>query len=216
MTDSAQITPPVEAKPTEKELNFRALEAKYQRQLEQERAARLEAERKIQEAMQRNVQEEDDDSEPYVDVKKLEKKLAKFGEQTKQSTQQEIKQAVQAALQEERQSNWVRQNSDFYDVMQHADKLAALHPDLAENILEMPDTFARKQLVYKNIKALGLHQAPQKQPSIQEKIDSNRRSAYYQPTGVAASPYAQAGDFSSSGQESAYKKMMDLKARMRI
>ena len=52
MTDSAQITPPVEAKPTEKELNFRALEAKYQRQLEQERAARLEAERKIQEAMQ--------------------------------------------------------------------------------------------------------------------------------------------------------------------
>ncbi len=217
MTDQIQISQSQENKPSDKELNFRALEAKYQKQLEQERSARLEAERIAQEAQQkRNYQEDDDDdNEPYVDKKKLEKKLARFGENTKQQTQQEVRQAVQTALQEERRQNWLKQNPDFYEVLQHAEKFAQKDPELAETILEMPEGFERQKLVYKNIKALGLHKPEVKQPSIQEKVDANKRSPYYQPSGVGSAPYAQAGDFSQSGQKNAYAKMKELQARWR-
>lgn len=209
---------PQENKPTDKELNFRQLEAKYQRQLEQERAARMEAEKTVREAMSKKQDQEDDDQndEPYVDKKNLNKQLAKFGQQSKQETQTEIQKAISMALKEERNQNWLKNNQDFYDVLKHADKFAARDPELAETILEMPDTFERQKLVYKNIKALGLHQPEQKQLSIQEKVDANRRSPYYQPSGVSSSPYSSSGDFSASGQKNAYAKMQELKARLGV
>jgi len=201
---------------SDKELNFRALQAKYEKQLSEERQARLEAERIAQER-QKVVQEEDDSSDdPYVDHKKLEKKLARFGEKTKQETQSEIRTAVQQALYEERKQNWLKNNPDFYDTMQYAQKFAEKDPELAETILEMPDTFERQKLVYKNIKAFGLHKPEAKPSSIQEKIDSNKRSPYYQPSGVGAAPYASQGDFSPSGQKNAYAKLQELKKNLRI
>ncbi len=218
MTSPAPQSQTQDTKSNDKELNFRALEAKYQKQLEQERAGRLEAERIAQEATsKRNLPvEEEEDSEPYVDHKKLKREQAKFGQQMKQETQTEIQKAVQTALHEERKQNWVKQNSDFYEVLQHAEKLAMKDPDLAESILEMPDTFERQKLVYKNIKALGLHKPETKAPSIQEKIDSNRRSPYYQPSGVGSAPYSTHSDFSESGQKQAYAKMKELMKNVRI
>lgn len=216
MTAPTEQSP--ENKPSDKELNFRALEAKYQRQLEQERAARIEAERLVQEATakKQHNEEDDDDNEPYVDKKKLNKTLAKFGEQNKQQTQNDINQAVHHALKEERKQNWIKSNPDFYEVLQHAEKFAQQDPELAETILEMPDTFERQKLVYKNIKALGIHKPQAKQPSIQDKIDANKRSPYYQPSGVGTAPYSQVGDFSSTGQKQAYDKMKELQKQLRI
>lgn len=68
---TAPIDQNQEQKSNDKELNFRALEAKYQRQLDQANAARMEAERIAQEAISKRNQndDEDDDSEPYVDKK---------------------------------------------------------------------------------------------------------------------------------------------------
>lgn len=207
------------AKPSDKELNFRAQEARYEKLLAQERQARVDAEKVAQEAKQRQSgNEDDDDDEPYVDKKKLAKQLNRFGEQQQKQTQTEIQKAVQSALGEERKQNWLKTNSDFYDVLQHAEKFAQTSPELAESILEMPEGFERQKLVYKNIKALGLHQPEKKQPSIQDKIDSNKRSPYYQPTSVGAAPYASTAqsDFSDSGQKQAYQKMQELKKTLRI
>lgn len=221
-TMSEEITQQVqEQKPNDKEYNFRQIEKQLMKEREekaQERAAREELEREIQRLRNAhsNADESDEDAEPYVDHKRLNKKLAKFGEQQEKHTESKIQTAVQTALREERKQNWIKNNPDFYEVLQHADKFAQLDPELAETILEMPEGFERQKLVYKNIKALGIHKPEQKQPSIQEKIDSNRRSPYYQPTGVAAAPYAGAGDFSEVGQQSAYKKMQELKNRLRI
>lgn len=202
----------------DKEKNFRALQAKYERQLAEERAARQEAERLAQEALQKRnqVDDDDDDSEPYVDKRRLEKKLSKFGEQTKQQTQAEIRQAVHQAIAEERNNNWVRANPDFEQVMSHADKIYDLDPELAETILKMPDNFERQKLVYKNIKALGLDKPPQKQSTTQDKIDANRRNPYYMPSSVGAAPYHSTSDFSQSGQKQAYDKMQELKNRLRL
>jgi hypothetical protein len=213
--NQAQLT--TQAQVSDKELNFRRLEQSYQQKLEQERAARLELERQLQEKSKpTHVNDDEEDDEPYVDKKKLTKTLQRFGEQTQKQTQSEIQTAVAMALKEERRQNWLKQNSDFYDVMQHAEKFAETDPELAETILEMPDTFERQKLVYKNIKALRLHQPKAQEPSIQQKIDANRRSPYYQPNGVGAAPYASAGDFSTSGQKNAYEKMLALKNNLRL
>ena len=57
----------------------------------------------------------------------------------------------------------------------------------------------------------------QKEPSIQDKIDANRRSPFYQPSGIGSAPYAGPdGDFSAAGQKTAYDKMQELKSRLRI
>lgn len=215
MTVSTQENQTQQDKPNDKELNFRMLEAKYEKQLAMERTER---ERLTKELEQRQKQPvlDDDDDEPYVDKKRLEKKLAQFGQQQSQQTQTEIQKAVQMALSEERKQNWIKSNGDFYDVLKHAERFAEKEPDLAQAILEMPEGFERQKLVYKNIKALGMDRPDQKAPSIQEKIDSNRRSPYYQPSGVGSAPYASQGNYSASGQKEAYEKMQDLKNRMRL
>jgi len=217
MTSPTQESQVQENTTNNKELNFRALESKYQRQLEQERSARLEAEKKAQELSQRNVSHDDeDDSEPYVDHKKLKKEQAKFGQQLKQETQTDIQKAVRQAQEEARQEAWLENNPDFEEVLGHAEKLAQKSPQLAKAILSMPDTFERQKLVYQNIKEFGLHRPEVKQASIQEKVDANRRSPYYQPSGVGSAPYSTAGDFSANGQKSAYDKMKQLQQQMRL
>lgn len=207
-----------ETKPSDKELNFRMLEQKYEKQLAQERAEKERLAKELEQKSRMPYKEDDDeDNEPYVDHKKLKKEQAKFGQQLKQETQTEIQKAVQTALQQERQQNWIKSNPDFYEVMKHAEKFAQTDPELAETILEMPEGFERQKLVYKNIKALGLHKPPVQQPSIQDKIDANRRSPYYQPSGIAAAPYdSNKGDYTPAGQKNAYEKMQQLKKQLRI
>lgn len=205
-----------ENKPSDKELNFRALESKYQQQLAVERSER---ERLQQELNQRQPQqvEEEDDSEPYVDKKKLSKTLAKFGQETQKQTQSEIQKAVHTAIQEEKRSNWLKSNPDFYKVLeQHAEAFANKDPELAESILQMPEGFDRQKLVYKNIKALGIDKPQIKEQSIQDKVDANRRTPYYQPSGSGTAPYSAQGDFSKSGQKNAYEKMQQLKNNLRL
>lgn len=206
-----------EQKPNDKELNFRALEARFQKQLEQERQARIEAERKAEEAFKlRSNEDNDQDDEPYVDHKKLEKKLNKFGQNTQSEIQKAMEIAKKAAKEELKQEMWLENNPDFYDVLQHAEKFAQRAPKLAETILMMPEGFERQKLVYQNIKELGIDKPETKQPSIQEKIDANRRSPYYQSTSVGSAPYSQVGDFSPAGQKQAYEKLQQLKKQLRI
>ncbi len=210
----------VENKQNEKEFNFRQLEAKYQRQLDQERTARLEAEKKNQEMMAARQQPaeavEEDDSEPYVDHKRLNRTLSSFEKRMEDKIEKRAKEISKQEQAEERKSNWLKNNPDFYQVLQHAEKFAEKDPELAETILEMPEGFERQKLVYKNIKALGIHLPETKQNTIQDKINSNKQNLYYQPTGIANSPYQNAGDYSNAGKKQAYDKMKELQNRLRL
>ena len=216
---SPNQAPSTEVKVSDKELNFRQLEAKYDRELKQQREEneRLKKELEARNQSQSNVQEEDDDSEPYVDQKKLNKTLNKFGQNTQTEIQKAMQQAKASAKEELKQEMWVENNPDFYEVLQHVEKFAQKAPKLAESILRMPEGFERQKLVYENIKQLDLHKPEQKQPSIQDKIDANRKSPYYQPTNFSAAPYSgPQSDFSPSGQKDAYNKMQELKNRLRL
>jgi hypothetical protein len=218
--------PPVTSSNTElnqqndKEYNF----AQIRKQLEQERLEKAQIRQELdevkkiaQDRMYRPPAEDDDsDDEPYIDKKTLKKHLVKFDQSVKTNTEEVVNNAVQKALSEERKNNWLKANPDFYETMSHAQSFADRDPELAETILSMPDTFERQKLVYKNIKALGIHKKEEPKPSIQETIDRNRRSAFYQPSMTGSPPYASQGDFSPSGQKNSYDQMQALKARLRI
>ena len=208
-----------ENKANDKEFNFRALESKYERTIAQERAEKEQILRELDELKKSKVsrQEEEDDSEPYVDNKRLEKKFKSFERDLDEKIDRKAEEKAQTILEKKEQENWIRDHSDFFDVVQsHAQRFFEKVPHLADAILKMPDTFERKKLVYHNIKSLGLDRPEQKTPSIQDKIDANRRSPYYQPTGMANAPYAPAGDFSEPGKKRAYEELQKLKANLRL
>lgn len=200
----------------DKEFNFRQLEQKFQ----QERSARLEAEKRAEEALkqsQRHSSDEDeDDNEPYVDHKKLNKKLSNFEKSMEQKIEQKAEAIARNMYENKRNEQWLKVNPNYMEVIQkHAAQLQQANPELAEAILEMPDTFERQKLVYNNIKALGLDKPAAPVQSIQDKVDANRRSPYYQPSGIGTAPYnANQGDFSKTGQEQAFKKMRELQSKM--
>jgi hypothetical protein len=199
-----------------KELNFRALEAKYQKQIEIERSEKERLTRELEDRSKYQSKDDEDDSEPYVDHKKLNKTFNKFSQNTQSEIQKAMEIAKQTAKEELKQEMWLENNPDFYDVLKHAEKFAQRSPKLAETILKMPEGFERQKLVYQNIKELGVDKPEAKQSSTQEKIDANRKSPYYQPSGVGTAPYAGAGDFSDAGQKNAYAKMKELQARLRM
>ena len=210
-----QSAPQAQEKQNDKEYNFRMLEAKYQKQIAEERAARLEAERIAQE---RSVQsDDDDDSDPYVDHKKLEKKLSRVNQNTQSEIQKAMAIAKDAAKEELKQEMWLEANPDFHDVLQqHAQRFVERAPRLADTILKMPDNFERQKLVYQNIKALEIDKPATPIPTIQQKIDANKKSPFYQPTGVSAAPYASQSDFSPGGQKQAYDKMKQLQQQLKM
>jgi translation elongation factor P/translation initiation factor 5A len=227
MSEESQVTQP-EAKNDTIESNLSKQRKMYERQLNDERLARQQAEeraaaaeRVAQEAAQRrasNYADDEEDNEPYVDNKKLDRKLQNFEKKLEEKIDQRAEAKASVMIEKERRSSYLKENADFDKVMNPdtIEKFAAKHPRLAENILRMPEGFERNKLVYENIKALGVDQPEKQEASIQEKIDANKRSPYYQPSSVGAPPSSMAGDFSDSGQKSAYQKMQDLKKRMRL
>jgi len=197
----------------DKEYNF----AQIRRQLEQEKQARLEALKQIEQLKAESAKkdiDDDDFDEPYIDRKYFKKTLQKEAERIAEEAERRAEKKLSDRLNQDRVNTWLRNNPDFEEVMQHAQKFAEHDPELAETILEMPEGFERQKLVYKNIKALGLHKPKEKESSIQEKINQNRRSPYYQPSHTASAPYGASGDFSAAGQKNAYQQMKELQKRL--
>ena len=215
MSEENVVNAVAEQKQKDIEYNFRAMEAKHKRDLAEANARAEEAERRAKELAQHNSKEDDDDT-PYVEHKKLEKTLNRFGQNTQSEIQKAMESAKIAAKEELKQELWLENNPDFYDVLKHADKFAQKAPKLAETILRMPEGFERQKLVYQNIKELGIDRPEPKQSSVQEKIDANKKSPYYQPSGIGSPAYSAVGDFSAAGQKQAYQKMKEMQSRLRM
>lgn len=194
----------------------------YERQLDQERQARIQLEQRLSEIerSKRPTEDEDeDDGEPYIDRRKLAKTTTKVKQEIRQETQQDVKQAIQVALEQDRRERWLESNPDFEETMSHADKLAQMDPELARSILAMPDSFERQKMVYRNIKLLGVNKPKAPESTVQQKIDANRKSPFYQPSGVGSAPYGvHNGGFNVSEQQGKdlYNQMKETQKRMRL
>lgn len=202
-------------KQVEKDHNFALINKK----LKYESEARLLAEARVEELEKLNARGyEDDDSEPYVDHKKLERRFASFEQNIEKKIEEKAEQKARAMLEEEKRNTYLRDNNDFNQTM-HQDniqKFADMYPKLAENILKMPEGFERQKLVYENIKALGVDKPVARQQSVQEKIDANRKSPFYQPSGQATAPYSTVADYSPAGMKNGYEQMKALQKQLRL
>lgn len=211
-----QETPVAETPKNDKDYNF----AQMRKQLEQEKSERMRLAQENEELKNRSSKStvEDDDSydEPYIDRKYFKKNLTLSMQQIKEEAKKEAQQEMQKLLVEEKRNTWLKSNPDFQEVMQHAQKFAEKDPELAETILEMPEGFERQKLVYKSIKALGLHKPEAKPETIQDKVNKNRQSPFYQPSSMGAAPYGSRGDFSEAGQKNAYDQMKSLQKSLRL
>jgi hypothetical protein len=219
------MTVPQEAKEPvvegSKEDNLVKQRKMYERQLQEEKTARLQLEeemRQLKEAhkLPASVDEDDDSDEPSVDHKRLNKKLAKFEQSMDQKIEKKAEERARAIVEAEKKVAWLRANPDYEEIMSHANTMAEKDPEWAETILNMPNSFDRDKLVYKTIKAAGLNRKEEPKSNIQDKIEQNRRSPYYQPSGIANAPFANTGDFSPTGQKNAYQKMKELQNKLRI
>lgn len=218
------MTAPVQEQVTNQssasEINFRKQEQQFQRRLDEAERRREDAEKQVKELLNRQQEPEDEEQsdEPYIDHKKLNKTLKKFGQQSKTEIQNDIKQAVAQAKEEARQELFLEQNPDFFDYLENnVEKFANSHIQLAKSLHKMPDTFERKVLVYETMKKLGVDKPVIKESTIQQKIDQNQRGNFYQPTNIGSPGYmSSGGDFSPTGQKGAYDKMKELQARLKI
>lgn len=219
----AQNSPENGQAPNQKEINFERIrkqldQEKAEKQQLQQRLAELERNAQASKTASQHEQDEDDPDEPYVDHRFLTKKLSKWEEKLEQKFERKAEEKARIIVEQERQQSYVKANPDFQETLtqENIEKFAQKHPAIAERMLRMPDTFDRQALLYEQIKALQVNKKEEPKPSIQQTIDANRKSPYYQPTGVGTSPYSQQGDFSPTGQKAAYEKLKELKSRLRL
>lgn len=217
--DTKEAAATEQQKQTDKEFNFE----KLRKQLEQERAEKIKMQERL-EALEKaqkpiKVEDDDDSDEPYIDQKTFSKKMSKFEASLEDKIDKRAEEKARFIVEHEKQQEYVRKNADFNQVLtsENIQKFANEHPQIAERMLRMPDTFDRQALLYEQIKVLQTaKKAADEKSAIQQKIEQNRKTPFYQPSGVAASPYAAAGDFSPSGQKASYEKLQELKSRLRL
>ncbi len=212
------VAPVQDAVEQEKQKNF----AELRRIAENERSERIRLQEELDQLRRsaKPLDDDEDDSEPYVDNKKFKKKLNQFGQELGQKTSEIVRAEVEKALQEERKSSWLRQNVDYNSVMSDANvaKFKEKYEDECRSILSHPDQFEQNRLAYYAIKAKGLDRPEIKQPSAQELADKNRRTPYYQPSGIPNAPYGGSLGRNVSEEEgkAALANMRSLQKNLRI
>ena len=225
---SSEIPAVNTAAPSEQSKSSENNLAQMRKLLEQQRVEKdkiLSEKRKLEEEREvllRGRQSQDDDEEesgePYIDPRTLNRKLSKLESKIESMVEKKADERARKILDEERKEDYLKQNSDFEKVLtpEIVQKFIDKSPQLAKIVAKLPDGFEKQQMVYEMIKATGLHKDPEPQKSIQEKIDSNRRSPFFQPTGVSTPAGGLSGDYSPSGQKNAYNHIQDLKKRLRL
>lgn len=212
--------------PSDKEINFRKLEAAR----EAEREARIRAEMQT-EAMRNELQEIKqmlqpkevdplDGAEDYVDPARLRAKLEKVSANFKKEAKVIAQETIREEREQEEKRNYLQrlknQYSDYDQVMNEANiaNLESIDPVFIETVLEVPDEYARRLKTYKKLKSL--QQAPQKveeKMSIKEKVEENARNPYYIAPSMATPSAVDFDIKSPQSRQQAYEKLKAAQRR---
>jgi hypothetical protein len=212
-------------KPNDSEINFANLRKKAEKlekeaQFEREQRIRLESTLEMmrsQPAPQKKEpveEEEEDDGEPYVVKKALDRKLTQHTNRLMKEIERKAEEKAMQLFEKQKQQNYLNEHRDFNEVLnpENLQYLVDNHPEVANSILEMPEGFARQKLAYQTLKAFK--QKEEKRASIQETINNNHKSLYYQPSQYGNPPSATTMDFTPQGRKQAYDAMKKMMAGM--
>lgn len=200
------VTEPALAMPAEslneglsdKEMNFRRVEASREAEREARLRAEMKAEQMHAELQQIKAMLQPRESDPlegvedFVDAKVLRAKLEKERNLFKKEAKEIALQTVRQEREEEKKRNWhERLQSQFpdFDQVMTDTNLAYLEkadPVFCETVLEVQDDYSKRLKTYKKLKTLS---TAQNQPSIKEKIEENAKNPYFIAGSVPTGPY---------------------------
>ena len=128
-----------------------------------------------------------------------------------------IEAKAKSLLEAKEKEIYLKNTKDLSEVLNEKNlaRLFEDYPDVAENLMAMPDNFERQKLVYNTMKSLNIHK-PKKDTSVQDTIAANRQNPYFSNSGIGHGGYAGGGDFSEAGQKAAYDSIQALKKQLRL
>src|SRR5271155_3182939 len=119
MTVPNQVEQTQDKQPTDLEKNIVNIRKSLEKEREEKVALKQEVE-ELKRLMKQPKQVDDDDdysNEPYVDPRTLDKKLSKFEKSLESRFDQKVEQRATALIEQERQVNYLKENTDFQEVM---------------------------------------------------------------------------------------------------
>lgn len=211
-----------EATKAAKEINFESLrkqlnETRAENAQFREKINRLEKEKPAPRLPYKDDEDEESD-EPYVDHKSLKKKMNRLEADIDKKIEIKAVEKARELIAQEKREDYLKQNPNYEKTMtpELLQKFAEKHPGMAQALVKMPEGFERNQLIYEAIKSTGVDKPDVAESTIQQKIDQNKKSPYYIPSGMGTAPYNGQGDFSEAGKKNAYDKLKELKSRLRL
>jgi hypothetical protein len=230
MTD-VNTQPPVtaEQKPagtSDKELNFRKLEAAR----EAEKEARIRSEMR-EEQLRKELQdiramlqppEKDplDDADEYVDAAKLRAKLAKERAAYQKEAQEIAEKTYRQQRELEDKKNFLgRLKSEFHDFDQvmsdeNLENLQKIDPFFIETAMALPDDYAKRKMTYQKIKHMEANKPKaEPAPTIQDKVAENAQNPFYIAPSVATPSAVDFDVKSPIAREQAYAKLKAAQRR---
>lgn len=214
---------------SDKEKNFRRLEALR----DQEKEARIRAEMQ-NEAMQRELAQikqmlqpkekdllEDVQDLSEIDPSKFKQILAQREAQYEQKAKRIAESTIEEYEQKKKKTNFrdeLRGKYHDYDSVMNEQTIAAIQekePEIVEAITAIEDPYVRCEKAYQFFKKKLASQQEQPKASIKEKIEENAMNPYMIPTTSATAPY-NAVDFdvgSVSARKAAYEKLKSAQRR---
>lgn len=202
---------------SDKEYNFRRLEAAKEEA--KERAMKAEMENSLLkqrlEMLEQRLEPKEQDPlegvEDYVDPARHKASLYQLEKRLEKRLKKEAEEAAERKLQEQaKQNHMVRLRSEYPDYDQIMNEKNVMHfeqtnPEFLQSMTYVQDDYERKKLAYnffkKNLKA------PEPKPSIKEKVEENAKNPYYIPPG-SGSPAAVDFDIKSpEARRAAYEKL---------
>lgn len=210
---------------SDKELNFRKLEAAR----EAEREARVRAEMQneslrnelseIKQMLQPKEKDPLDDVEDYVDRNRLQAKLDKERAHFKKEAKAIAKQTYEEEkIRDEKQNFLQRLHAQFPDYDQvmnetNLGNLEKLDPVFLETVLEVPDDYARRAKTYKKLKSLQTKPKVEEQMSIKEKVEANTSNPFFIPPSTGTPSGVEFDTRSKEARDQAYAKLKAAQRR---
>lgn len=224
--DQAPAAP--EKASSDKELNFRKLEAA--REQDREKAIRLEMQNQMLEKELSEIKEylKPKEVDPFDDIDEfieepLKKKLeAKFNKVVSLSERKAEEAVERKLLERERQKEEAEKKNflpklkssynDFDEVMTEKNiyELGEKDPEFLTAVLEMPDEYRKRELLYNRIKK----QKKEPEPTVQDKVQKNLRNPYFIPASAAPTSNALDFDLNAPGARlAAYQKLKQMQKK---
>lgn len=241
VTEQAVVAEPekkgaqVQEQLSDKELNFRRLEAARDKEREardREREARLKAEmqnevlkQEIENIKQMLQPKEKDPLEEIEDIADLDRDklraiLAKREEQIQKGFEKTLAQKLDEIERNKRRTNFrdeLRKTYQDYDSVMNPDVIAAIQerePEAVAAISAIEDPFVRCENAYKFFKKHMVIPQKEEAPSVKERVEENMLNPYYVPSGQGSPPPAVEFDVRSpASKKAAYEKLKAAQRR---